>query len=64
MSDFRTSPRVFAKISLASISGHISVWLLAVDNATQPMESLSETKWDVVIAGTGLAQSLLALSVL
>jgi hypothetical protein len=36
----------------------------AVDNDTQPMESLSETKWDVVIAGTGLAQSLLALSVL
>ena len=35
-----------------------------VDNDTQPMESLSETKWDVVIAGTGLAQSLLALSVL
>ena len=27
------------------------------------MESLSETKWDVLIAGTGLAQSLLALSV-
>jgi hypothetical protein len=46
-----------------SFSGHTSVWLLAVDNATQTMESLSETKWDVVIAGTGLAQSLLALSV-
>ena len=25
------------------------------------MESLSETKWDVVINGTGLQQSLLAL---
>jgi RAB protein geranylgeranyltransferase component A len=28
------------------------------------MECLSETKWDVVISGTGLVQSLLALSVL
>lgn len=34
-----------------------------VDDDTWLMESLSETKWDVVIAGTGLAQSLLALSV-
>ena len=34
------------------------------DDDIAPMESLSETKWDVVIAGTGLAQSLLALSVL
>ena len=25
------------------------------------METLSETKWDVVISGTGLQQSLLAL---
>lgn len=28
------------------------------------MESLSETTWDVIICGTGLQQSLLALSVL
>jgi Rab proteins geranylgeranyltransferase component A len=27
------------------------------------MESLSETPWDITISGTGLAQSLLALSV-
>ena len=27
------------------------------------MDSLSETVWDVVISGTGLAQSLLALYV-
>jgi hypothetical protein len=27
------------------------------------MECLSDIKWDVVISGTGLAQSLLALSV-
>lgn len=27
------------------------------------MESLSETTWDVIICGTGLQQSLLALSV-
>ena len=27
------------------------------------MEALCETLWDVVIAGTGLPQSLLALSV-
>ncbi len=33
-------------------------------NESQSMESLSEIKWDVVIAGTGLSQSLLALYVL
>lgn len=29
--------------------------------STPDMESLSDTIWDVVIAGTGLSQSLLAL---
>lgn len=35
----------------------------SVDDDSLLMESLSETKWDVVIAGTGLPQSLLALCV-
>jgi hypothetical protein len=30
-------------------------------HAARAMESLSDTKWDVVISGTGLQQSLLAL---
>jgi hypothetical protein len=34
-----------------------------VNDDLQLMESLSDIKWDVVISGTGLAQSLLALSV-
>lgn len=34
-----------------------------MDDDAQLMETLSEIKWDVVISGTGLAQSLLALCV-
>jgi hypothetical protein len=43
--------------------GH-SNFTFCIDGDIQPMECLSETKWDVVISGTGLVQSLLALSVL
>lgn len=30
---------------------------------TESMDSLSETTWDVILSGTGINQSLLALSV-
>jgi hypothetical protein len=42
----------------------LSVYFLILDKYPAPtMESLSETKWDVVISGTGLQNSLLALYV-
>ena len=34
-----------------------------VDNANPVMETLDGTEWDIVISGTGLPQSLLALYV-
>jgi hypothetical protein len=38
-----------------------SSFLFSLFHSTNIMESLSETHWDVVIDGTGLQQSLLAL---
>jgi hypothetical protein len=48
---------LLAKVQLVHLSAPAPTLALIVDN----MESLSEHPWDVIIAGTGLDQSLLAL---
>lgn len=51
--NFKSSPQAFFFLLFSPTSISTSTLLT--------MESLSDTQWDVVISGTGLQQSLLAL---
>jgi len=57
--DFITRPRLVthAKMTLPSLSD------ISIFSYSSNMESLDNTEWDVLIVGTGLQQSLLALYV-
>jgi len=48
------------KLAISSLEDHLSTPSFA---PTHRMDSLQGTSWDVLIAGTGIQESLLALSV-